>query len=88
MFDLLLPGNPKDQLWLSLDTKLSILVDRLRESGYEHILELELRDRVEFVQEISNVGPDRLFQKFREKGRVNVLERASGRTLYCSDSDS
>ena len=72
----------------ALDTKPSILVDRLRESGYEHILELELRDRLEFAQEISNAGPDRFFPKFREKGRVNVLERAGGRTLYCSDSDS
>ena len=86
VFDLL--RNPKDQLWLSLDTKLSILVDRLRKSGYEHILELEFRVCLEFAQEISNVGPDRFFRKFREKGRVNVLERASGRTLYFSDCDS
>ena len=88
VFDLLLPGHLEDRFWSSLDTELSILVDRLRESGYEHVLELEFRDRPGFAQEASNAGPDWFFPKFREKGRVNVMERASGRTLYCSDSDS
>ena len=69
-------------LWWSLDIALSNLVDRLRASGYEHTLGLEFR--LAFVEIDPGDDPDAIFPCFRKKGRVSILEKTSGRIIYCS----
>lgn len=71
--------------WSYLDTVLPLLVDRLHTSGYEHTLELEFRQEFECAEIDLDVGLDALFPEFRKRGRVRILEVASGKTLYCSD---
>jgi hypothetical protein len=71
--------------WSSLDKTLPDLVDQLRASGYKHALELEFQLESEFAGIDPVDDPDAIFPCFREKGRVTVLEKASGRIVYCSD---
>ena len=69
----------------TLDAELNGLVDRLRASGYKRTLELEFRHSHYFAETVSDAGPDGFLPKFREKGRVTVLETTGERILYCSD---
>ena len=72
----------KSQQWSSLDVALSDLVDRLRASGYERILELEFR--LWFTMDF-DLNPDELLPRFREKGGVTVEESAEWGALENSD---
>ena len=65
--------------------ELSGLVDRLRTSGYQHTLDLALRHDTSFAETVSNAGPDGFLPKFREKGRVTVVDTTNEKVLYCSD---
>ena len=70
---------------MPLDTTLSSLVDHLRVSGYQHVLDLELRSCLYFAKIVSEAGPDGFLPRFREKGRVIISEIEMGKILYCSD---
>ena len=74
------------QFWSSLDTGLSSLVDRLRASGHHHVLDVDFRRDVNFAKRVLGAGPDGFLPKFRERGRVTILETPSERVLYCSDA--
>jgi hypothetical protein len=74
-----------DQFWSSLDTELNGLVDRLRASGYQHVLEMEFPRDLGFAKKNLGAGLDEFLPKFREKGRVIISQPGSGRILYCSD---
>ncbi|KAF9648097.1 hypothetical protein BDM02DRAFT_3115866 [Thelephora ganbajun] len=68
----------------TIDGCLCQLVERLRGSGYKHRLDVELwiwgskwnDEKVDFKK---------LLPKFREQGRVEIVERLSGRVVYCSN---
>ena len=70
--------------WSPLDAALSSMVDRLRASGYEHTLELEFQLEPEFADIDPRDDPDIFFPCFRKKGQVTILEKTSGRIIYCS----
>ena len=74
-------GHP----WSSLDAALSSLVGRLLASGREHTLELELQLEPKFAEINPRDDLDAFFPCFREKGRVTILEKTSGRIIYVSD---
>jgi hypothetical protein len=78
-------GLSEEQLWSSFDTALSTLVDRLRTSGYQRVLELELRSDRDFAKEASSVDPDEFLPKFREKGRFTIFHALGNEILYYSD---
>ena len=73
--------------WTLLDEELCGLVDRLRATGYRHILEAELR--------LTKIEDDpgawdftKFLPKFREKGAVTVVDAAHGdRLLHSSARD-
>ena len=69
----------------SLDATMRSLVDRLLASGCEHTLELELQLEPKFAEINPRDDPDTFFPCFREKGRVTILEKSSGRIIYRSD---
>ena len=71
--------------WSSLDLALPNLVDRLRTSGYKHVLELEFQFESEFAEIVPKDDLDAIFPCFREKGRVTILEKTNRRIIYCSD---
>ena len=85
VFHPFLKADLRDQFWSSLDTELSGLVDRLRASGYQHILDLEFQRDLGFAEMVLGAGLDRFLPKFREKGRVTISQSGSGRIFYCSD---
>ena len=85
LFTVFDPRNLRRQLWLPLDTTLSSLVDHLRVSGYQHVLDLELRSCLYVAKTVSEAGPDGFLPRFREKGRVIISEIEMGKILYCSD---
>ena len=55
------------------------LVDKLHMLGYGHTLELELR--CEPATSGSNLDYSGFLPKFRERGRVRILDTSSGETL-------
>ena len=79
------PREPGHHFWSSLDTELSNLVDRLRASGYKHVLELEFQLESEFAEIDPKDALGAIFPCFREKGRVTILGKASRRIIYCFD---
>ena len=60
--------------WSSLDMVLSNLVDRLRASGYKHTLELEFRLGPKSAGLYPIIGLNTTLPRFRERGRVTVLD--------------
>jgi hypothetical protein len=68
-------NNPS---WIPFDDMLCELIDRLQISGYRHILEVEFRpDHVE-LKEGESLEDQGILPKFREKGRVSVIEVMTG----------
>lgn len=59
----------QDPCWIPFDDVICELVDRLRESGYRNILEVEFQ--TEFEE--SGEGRKSFLPKFKEKGRVRVV---------------
>ena len=88
LFAMCSPRNLEGRIWLTLDAGLSSLVDRLRESGYRHTLELEFQITLDLAGRLSDACPDTFLPKFSEKGRVIVSETTTERVLYCSDGSS
>ena len=78
-------GDLMEQSWSPLDTELSSLADRLRTSGYQHVLDLEFRWGPGFAKEVLDMDPDGFLPEFMEKGRITISQSSSGRILYCSD---
>ena len=87
VFSPLLVRELEDQFWSSLDTGLSSLVDRLRASGHQHVLNVEFRRDLSFAEMVLGAGPDGFLPKFREKGRVIILE-AEWEDTICSDGST
>ena len=65
-----------------LDDCLYRLVERLRQSRYEHRLELEYR--IWHVLDYEGVS-DEFLPKFREQGLVKFVSGVDGRVVYSSD---
>lgn len=63
--------------WPPFDDMVCGLVDRLRMSGCRHTLELEFR--AEFVELDGKVYHKEFLPRFKEKGRVRIVEISSGR---------
>ena len=61
--------------WISFDDVICGLVDRLEKSGYRHTLELGFR--AEFVDLDEEVDHQEFMPKFKEKGRVRIVEVSS-----------
>jgi len=70
--------------WALIDRQLCELVDRLRATGYRHVLEVELR-----LTETGDPGENdftEFLPKFREKGVVIVVDAVHGdRILHSSN---
>ncbi|KAF9642982.1 hypothetical protein BDM02DRAFT_3123974, partial [Thelephora ganbajun] len=67
----------------AIDGCLCQLVERLRGSGYKHRLDVELWIRESELDD-EKVDFKKLLPKFREQGRVKIVERLSDRVVYCS----
>jgi hypothetical protein len=61
--------NPR---WTHFDEVLCALVDRLRVSGYENTLEVEIRAIL--VEPDEGVDHEKFLPKFKAKGRARVVE--------------
>jgi len=66
------------------DNSLCRLVDRLQGFGYKHRLDVVLGIGGDGIQGLS-VSFEKLLPKFRERGRVIVLERRNKRVVYHSN---
>jgi len=66
------------------DNCLCRLIERLQGFGYKHRLDVVLGIGEEDAQELS-VNFEKLLPKFRERGRVTVVERMSKRVVYRSN---
>ena len=65
--------------WEPLDNVICGLVDKLCSLGYKHTLELEfLFESARFDPDLDFAG---LLPKFRERGRVRILNTSSGEVL-------
>jgi hypothetical protein len=86
LFATCIPHYPGHDFWSSLDTQLSSLVDRLRGSGFQHVLDVEFRrDLGPADAMVAEASPLTLLPKFSEKGRVTISQSGSRRILYRSD---
>lgn len=63
--------------WIPFDDTICGLVDRLRRSGYNHTMEVELRGDIVKMGEVAR--SHEFLPRFKEKGRVKVVEVSSGR---------
>ena len=63
--------------WISFDDMICGLVDRLRMSGYKHTLEVVFRAQLVDLDE--EVDHDKFLPRFKEKGRVKIVEISSGK---------
>ena len=62
-----------------MDSVVCGLVNKLHALGYEHILELEFRfESAKFDPKLGFRG---FLRKFRERGRVRILNTSSGEVL-------
>lgn len=68
-----------DTDWTSFDDCVSVLADKLRGSGNKQTLEVELRTGCMVLDPLVDYGG--FLPKFREKGRVRVVDRSSGQVL-------
>ena len=67
----------RNRRWISFDDMICGLVDRLRMSGNKHTLEVEFR--AQFVNLDEEEDHDKFLPKFKKKGRVRIVEIASGK---------
>jgi len=65
-----------DHNWGGSDKMICGLVGRLRMSGYKDTLEVEFR--AEFVDLGEKVNHEEFLPKFKERGRVRIVETSSG----------
>jgi hypothetical protein len=63
---------------MRFDDMLCELIDRLQKSGYTHILEVEFRAGYVEPEDGESLGDQGILPKFREKGRVSVIEVTTG----------
>ena len=70
-------SQSSDPCWRRLDDTLCELVDRLRKSGYKHTLEVEFQAEIVELDE-DECLEDEFLSKFRERGRVNVIDSTTG----------
>ena len=82
VFNLFCPRNLGDEVWSSLDTALKGLVDRLRASGYQHVLELEFQCDLDFSEKVMDGGLDGFPPKFRKQGRVTISQSRGDTLLF------
>ena len=82
VFNLFCPRNLGDEVWSSLDTALKGLVDRLRASGYQHVLELEFQCDLDFSEKVMDGGLDGFLPKFRKQGRVTISQSRGDTLLF------
>ena len=66
-----------DSSWEPFDGMICGLVDRLQALGYKHTLEVEFRANC--VELGGEMRQENFLPKFREKGRVRVVEDLTGR---------
>jgi hypothetical protein len=64
--------------WMRFDNMLCELIDRLQKSGYRHTLEVELQAEYVELKEGESLEYQGVLPKFREKGRVSVVEIMTG----------
>lgn len=63
--------------WIPFDDTMCGLVDRLQKSRCKHTLEVEFRaDTVDLGEELHH---DKFLPKFKEKGRIKIVEVSSGK---------
>jgi len=68
--------------WEPFDKCVSALTDKLRKLGNKQTLEVEFR--FDFLASDTLVDPKRFLSKFREKGRVRVVDHSGSRVLVLS----
>ena len=68
-----------DPCWTPLDSVLCGLVDRLQKSGSKNTLEVELQADCVELKADACLEREEFLSKFREKGRVSVVELTTGR---------
>jgi hypothetical protein len=64
--------------WMRFDNMLCELIDQLQKSGYRHILEVEFRAECVELKEGESLENQGVLPKFREKGRVSVIDFVTG----------
>jgi len=69
----------------TIDDNLYQLIRRLRGSGYKHRLEVAFRVGRKKNADHWEMDFKEFLPKFREQGRVMVVERPGERVIYCSD---